>query len=182
MNTPQDISLYTIEAAARQFAADRLELCTVVTNLNTSIEALKRHTIPQIKRRVAVAAESHAALEALVDKGRHLFIQPRTVVFHGIKVGLQKGRGGIEWDDDAKVVGLIEKHFTRAQADLLIKTTKKPIKKAIEDLGIADLKKIGCRIEETGDSIIIKPTDSQVDKLVTALLKDATSETETEAA
>jgi hypothetical protein len=40
MQTSQETTLATIEAAARKFATDRLELCTVVTNLNTSIEAL----------------------------------------------------------------------------------------------------------------------------------------------
>ncbi len=172
MNTTE-ISLATIETAAKAFAADRAELATCVENLNTTIESLKRHAIPQIKRRVNAAAQSQATLAALVDQSRHLFIQPRTVIFHGIKVGLQKGRGGIEWDDEAKVIALIEKHFTTAEADLLIKTTRKPIKKALEDLDIATLKKIGCRIEDTGDQILIKPADSQVDKLVNSLLKDA---------
>ena len=178
-----EISLATIELASKQFASDRADLAHIVTDLNDDIEALKRRVIPVIKRRIAAAAESEAALSALVDKSRHLFIQPRTVIFHGIKVGLQKGRGGIDWDDDAKVIQLIEKHFTKDQADLLIKTTKKPIKAALEDLDISDLKKIGCRIEETGDAIVIKEIGSRVDKLVTALLKDAVEEaTETEAA
>ncbi len=172
----QEITLATIEQAAKQYAADRADLAHVVTDLNDDIEALKRRAIPVIKRRVAAAAESQAAISALVDQSRHLFILPRTVIFHGIKVGLQKGRGGITWDDDAKIIELIEKHFTKSQADLLIKTTRKPIKAALEDLDISDLKKIGCRIEETGDSIVIKEIGSQVDKLVTALLKDAVEE------
>ena len=181
MNTTSpEITLATIETGTRKFAADRDELTTCVTNLNNTIEALKRHAIPQIKRRVAAAAESQAALESLVDRARHLFVQPRTVIFHGIKVGLQKGRGGIDWDDDTKVVELIERHFSKAQADLLIKTTRKPIKKALEDLDIATLKKLGCRVDDTGDTIIIKATDSAVDKLVNALLKDATEETQTQ--
>jgi hypothetical protein len=171
-----DISLADIELAAKAFAADRAILAEVVDGLNDDIEGLKRHALPVIKRRVAHAAESQAVLMSLVDKARHLFVQPRTVIFHGIKVGLHKGSGGITWDDDATVIRLIEKHFTKAQAELLIKTTRKPIKKAIEDLDIADLKRIGCRIEETGDAIIIKPTDSHVDKLVNALLKDALEE------
>ncbi|HOC56633.1 MAG TPA: hypothetical protein PKI20_13505 [Verrucomicrobiota bacterium] len=173
MNTPAEISLATIEQAAKQFAADHTALAELVTGLNQAVEDLKRNSIPAIKRRVARAAESRAALAELVDQARHLFVQPRTVIFHGMKVGLQKGRGGIEWDDEAKVIQLIQKHFSAAQAELLIKTTRKPIKKAIEDLDIADLKKIGCRIVETGDAVIINPVDSQVDKLVNALLKDA---------
>ena len=172
-NSTSEISLATIELAAKRFAADREELSTCVQQLNNSIEALKRHTLPMLKRRLNTAAESEAALTALVDQSRQLFIQPRTVIFHGIKVGIQKGRGGITWDDESKVLDLIARHFTAAEADLLIKTTRKPIKAALEDLDIATLKKIGCRIEDTGDQILIKPADSQVDKLVNSLLKDA---------
>jgi hypothetical protein len=76
------------------------------------------------------------------------------------------------------VVTLIEKSFPKAQADLLIKTTKKPIKKALEDLDVGALKRIGCRVVETGDEIVIKPADSEVDKIVTALLADAIDEQE----
>ena len=38
---------------------------------------------------------------------------------------------------------------------------------------MAELKRIGVTVEETGDQIVIKPTDSEVDKLVNALLADA---------
>lgn len=100
-----------------------------------------------------------------------MFDTPRTVVFYGIKVGLQKGKGAIEWDDDAQVVKLIEKHFPE-QADVLIKTTKKPVKKALAQLTVAELKKLGIVVEETGDQVVIKSTDSEIDKLVNALLKE----------
>jgi hypothetical protein len=63
------------------------------------------------------------------------------------------------------------------QDDLLIKITKKPIAKALADLDVSDLKRIGCRVEATGDIVVIASTDSEVDKLVKALLAD---EVETE--
>ena len=89
---------------------------------------------------------------------------------YGVKVGFEKGKGRIEWDDDDTVVRLIEKHFPE-QADILIKTKKKPAKKALAQLSVAELKKLGVTVEETGDQVVIKSTDSEIDKLVTALLK-----------
>ena len=88
-------------------------------------------------------------------------------------MGFRKGTGGIDWSDDDQTVKLIEKHFPKTQAELLIKTTKKPIKKALADLDVADLKRIGCTVESTGDVVFIKPADSTVDKHVNALLKEA---------
>lgn len=177
-----EITLATIETSAKQFAADRSELASEVQTLEAQIQALKQAALAKIKRRVAKAAESQSALSNLIDAARHLFIKPRTIVLHGIKLGLQKGRGGLCWEDDALLVKRIKQLFTKPQADLLIKTTERPIAKALEDLDASDLKKLGVTIEDTGDQIIIKPVDGDVDKLVTALLKDAIEETQQEAA
>ena len=178
MNASPETTLATIEIAAKDFAQKRESLCDIVTLLNTQLDAIKRAALPDIKKAVAAAAEKQSSLKALLDGNRHLFIKPRTLVFHGIKVGLRKGSGGITWEDDARVVAFIKKHFPKEQAELLIKTKEKPIAAALADLDVADLKKIGCTIEDTGDEIVLKAVDGDVEKLVSALLKDATEETE----
>lgn len=173
-------SLAQIEASTKKFADDRDALKAAIRKLNDDIDAAKRAAMPVIKRAVAKIAERHSELTALIDDSRDLFVKPRTVIFHGIKVGITKGKGSIDWDDDNRTVSLIEKHLPD-QADVLIKTTKKPLKKALAQLSTAELKKIGCTVEETGDIIVIKPTDSEVDKMVTALIADATAIEESEA-
>jgi hypothetical protein len=172
MNSPE-ISLATIETAAKAYSADHAALSETVAELNCEIEKLKRHYLPAIKRRVAKAAETRSALSDLVDASRDLFIRPRTVIFHGIKVGLRKIAGGIIWEDSSHVVALIKAHYPKAQADLLIKTTETPIAKAIEDLTDAEIKQIGCTTFDAKDNIVITPADTEVDKIVTALLADA---------
>lgn len=168
-----EITLLAIDTAAKHFAGDRANLARLVRDLDAQIQALKNAALPDLKHAVAAAAKSHGELSNLIDNGRHIFDNPRTIVLHGIKVGLRKGSGGIAWDDPDKVVALIERHLPRTQAELLIKTTKKPIAKALADLDLADLKRIGCRVEATGDTIVIKPADTDVDQLVDALLRDA---------
>jgi hypothetical protein len=175
------ISLCDIESLARKFSDARYTLGSSLQILNDEIEDIKRRHLTALKHLVARAAERQAELSAAIDSNHDLFVKPRTVIFHGIKCGLRKGKGGVDWDDDDRVVGLIKKHFPKAQAELLIKTTEKPILDALEDLSAADLKAIGCTIEDTEDKIVIKATDSAVDKLVNALLKDAIDEAQTEA-
>jgi hypothetical protein len=172
-----EISLATIESQAKAYSQERIRLASLVTILNAQLEAIKRKALPAIKRAVAAAAEERSKLGALVDTSHHLFVKPKTVVFHGIKVGLRKGSGGIDWEDDAKVVALIKKHFSKTEAELLIKTTEKPIAKSLSGLDVADLKKLGCTVEDTGDVVVITAVDGEVDKIVNALLKDATEET-----
>lgn len=170
--------LGTIETLTNVFAGDRKDLAAAVEKLNDEIEAVKRKHLPRIKQLVARTADRYAVLEAAIVASPQLFEKPKTQTFAGIKVGFRKGTGGIDWVDDAKVCERIEKLFPKAQADLLIKTTKKPIAKALADLDVADLKKIGCTVEATGEVVVIKPTDSAVDKVVMALLKEATESAE----
>jgi hypothetical protein len=170
-----DTTLADIEQLAKKFADAHADLSATVAELNEAVEAVKRARLTAIKRAVERAGHHHSALYALLDRARHLFVKPRTHVFHGVKVGLQKGKGGIEFDDAEKVVALIKRHFPDQQ-EILIRTKETPDKDGLGTLPVADLKRLGCEVADAGDQIVIKPTDSDVDKIVSALLKEAIEE------
>ena len=98
-----------IEALAKGFADAYDLLATRVRDLTDTLEAAKRARIKGLKNAVAAAAQAKSELAAAIDANRGLFEQPRTVVFHGVKVGLQKGKGGIEFADEDAVVKRIER-------------------------------------------------------------------------
>lgn len=152
--------------AARQLLAER------VGALNDSMAQLRRQHIAGIKRALAKAAEAEADLRALVQASPANFAKPKTRVFNGVKVGFQKGKGVISFGDAAAVVTRIKKLLPE-QADILINVKETPVKDALAQLPGADLKKLGVTMTEAGDQVVIKPVDSEVDKLVDALLKDA---------
>jgi hypothetical protein len=131
--------------------------------------------MPRLKAAVNKAAETSEALRALVEESPELFTKPKSVVFHGIKLGYQKEKGKIEWDDPDLVIKLIRRHLPEL-ADTLIVTTEKPSKDALNNLSAAELKKIGVTITSDSDAVFIRATDSEVDKMVSALLKGATEE------
>lgn len=164
-----------IEQSTKDFADRYGALSEIVAELNDAIEAEKRKRLAVIKRRVAAVAEAQSELKAKIEESPELFVKPRTVVMHGVRVGLQKGKGRIDFDDDDQVVRLIRKHAPD-MAEVLIITTEKPSRDGLSQLDVATLKKLGCIVEEAGDQVVIKPTDSNVDKLVKALLKGATEE------
>jgi hypothetical protein len=172
--------LTPIQQHCRLFADAREALSDVVTLLNDQIEALKRKHLADIKRLVARAAERHAALKAGIEAAPELFEKPRTHVFHGIKVGYQKGKGGIEISDEQFTLQRI-KDLHGCSGDYL-RVIEKPNKDALAQLPAADLKRLGCTIVDTGDQVVIRPTDTAVDKLVTALLKEATEDAAVSAA
>jgi len=167
--------LTDIEPSAKAFAEARSKVAEIVTQLNDGIDALKRDHMPALKRAICRAAERHDQLKQIIEANPDLFKKPRTVIYHGVKIGFQKGKGGITFDDADQVVRLIKRHFPD-QADVLVTTVEKPAKDALAQLTVAELKKVGCAVVDAGDAIVIKPTDSEVDKLVDTLLKGATEE------
>ncbi|GHU33600.1 hypothetical protein AGMMS50256_25830 [Betaproteobacteria bacterium] len=168
-------TLTEIEARAKKYADAREILTRLVADLEAACEALKREALPDIKRAVARASEQHDALKALIESAPELFVKPKTITWHGLRMGYMKGKGGIEWDDPDAVVAAIQK-LLPDQAEALIRWSAKPLKEAINQLDVKDLKRIGCRVVDTGEVVFIKPVDGEVDKLVNALLKEATEE------
>jgi hypothetical protein len=164
--------LAKIDRRAQLYADARDNLSGIVTELTGAIESIKRQSMPELRRAVSRAGEHHDALKALIECAPELFVKPRTLTLHGIRLGYAKGKGKIEWDDSQAVIAAIQKHMPD-QAEALIRWSAAPLREAINQLSVNDLKMIGCRVTETADYVLIKPVDSDVDKLVDALLRDA---------
>ena len=126
-------TLHDIEQQAAAFAEARRQLTELVTKLNDKIEALLRNHMDALNAAVAGAAAEYDKLKTLIEAAPGLFTKPRTVVMHGVKLGYQKGKGGIEIADPDRTCELIHKHLHDIE-DQLIQTTYKPIKSAIEQL------------------------------------------------
>jgi hypothetical protein len=169
-------SLAEIEQATKLYADNRELLILRVQELHDRIEELKREHLGDIKTAAEDTANAKGSLEALIDDSRNLFVKPRSIIISGIKVGLQKGKGGIEYEDEAAVIRLIRKHLPEEQHELLIRVVEKVIKKNLGDLDVATLKKIGVMVQGTGDVVLVKPVDSDVDKIVNAMLKESSGE------
>lgn len=171
-------TLEELNARALALSNARLQLGQLVQALNAGIEALKANEMPAIRAAIDQATAAWAALEAGVQGSPELFVKPRTVAAHGVTFGIQKSKGVINIPDADKTVALIRKHLPE-KADVLITTKEVPVKKAVEQLTAADLKRIGVQVTEGQDTVVIRPAPSDVDKLVKALVK---AEVETDAA
>jgi len=165
------MTLAEIEKLTHEYAAARAILKDHVDALEEEIAQLKRRKLPQIRRTAERAAEMLQALRRAVEESPELFERPRTVIFHGIRVGYMKGRGEIVWEDTSTVIKLIKKHFPD-QVETLIKVTETPIKSALAQLSASDLKRIAVTVVESGDQVVIKPADSEIDRIVDAMLRD----------
>jgi hypothetical protein len=181
MNTTTQIPpVSQIDALAADYAQARDILAQRVERFQTVMQKVRKRLLPGIKAAAAGAANTQSFLSAGIQANPELFSKPRTMTLHGIKLGFAKGKGKITWGDEDKVVAAIRRHFARDLADTLIRTVEQPVKDALAQLPAAELRKLGVQVEEAGDHVYIKASDSEVDKLVAAILKEgAVDEVET---
>lgn len=160
-----------LETLTRDYAKQRGVLADRITKLEDETRALQRRKLPGIKIALAAVQDAQAKLAALIEANPEQHDKPKTVTIDGIKVGLQKSKGRIEWDSPDQVIALIRKKLP-AQADTLIRITESPARGALNNLTAAELKSIGCRVVDAGDQVVIKPQDGEIDKLVDRLIGD----------
>ena len=161
-----------LEQLANSLANARATLAGFVSGLQSDIDAAKKKHLPTIRRSVAAVKDQRAALLAAIEANPGLFDKPRSMTLYGLRFGYQKNKGEVIFDDEAKVVGRIRAQLPQDQVELLIRITEKIHKPAVYDLTAADLKRLGIRIENDGDGPFVRDTTSEIDKLVSALLKD----------
>lgn len=168
-------SMTEIEALTKRYAEAAGALSDAVRELEEAKQKLQREHLPAIKRLAARARDAKALLASAIVESPELFHRPRTVTFHGVRVGLQKAKGRIEFDDAERVVALVRKFYPE-QFDVLVRTSYRPIKEALAQLPAADLKRLGIAVVADSDEVVIKDASGEIDKIVEALLKDEPEE------
>lgn len=165
------MQMQDIEARAKVFSSARDELAGRLQELRDEQEAAKRRRLQGIKNSLARFTAAHGELKEAIETSPAEFKSPKTRVLHGIKVGFTKQRGKLELGDVDTVLKLIKKHFPE-QVETLIKTDESPVKAALQNLPAADLKRLGVRITDDVDAVVLKPVDGELDKLIAALINN----------
>lgn len=168
---PPSFSLADIEARAKNYRGARDLLGDRVRQLQDQIDQARRAAEPLIRTALQTAKAAEAELVSGIAASPALFKRPKTHVFHGVKVGFEKGKGKVVITDPVKSIALIRKHLDSDQAELLIKVKESVVKSAAANLPASDLKRIGIEVSDTGELVVVRPVDSELDKMLDALLK-----------
>ena len=166
------MSLDAIEQLTKDYAAARGLLEDHVAGLLKEIEAVKARKAKKLRALIIDAVEAEALLWAMIQDSPQCFKRPKTHVFHGIKVGFKKGKGSLTWKNLDMVIRLIHKHFPDLE-DTLIRTKYEPDKQALGKLTGDALKKIGVKVGDDSDTVLIKPVEGEMEKTVKAFIKEA---------
>jgi hypothetical protein len=129
-----------IDGLAKEYADARETLAERVQKLKDELAGVSRRHLKGIKAAAAEAALRRSQLEQRIAAAPDLFVKPRTMTLHGIKLGFAKGKGRLEFDDADRAVAAIYK-LLPDQADALIITSGRPNKEGLEQLDAGTLKK-----------------------------------------
>jgi hypothetical protein len=165
-------ALKEIERYCHDFRGHHDRLAAELQALEDKRRKLVRRRMPVIRIMVQELARAESRLSGAINAASGQFEKPRTQVFHGIRVGLQKGLRTLEWDSDTLVVALIREHLATKAAVLVVKPDEFPSKQALKSLSEDQLEKIGVSEIQGKDKTVIKPVDKELDRMMSALLKE----------
>jgi hypothetical protein len=173
--TTQQPEILAVDVAARKYADARDVLSRHLDDFDSELKILRRKHLSGIKQAAGVAAQRKSELNSVIIEARAAFDDPKTQVLHGIKVGYEKGKGRVTFDDEGSVITRIDRMFgTEAEQYLII--SWRPSKAALVTLDAAILKRLGVSIEDGGDQVVIRATGTDIDKLVAKILEEGTEE------
>ena len=165
------MSLATIEKQCSIYSAAANALNNRVIKLNQKLESITEAAKPELDALTTQCVKARAKLHDTISQNEDLFEKPRTQTFSGIKVGYLAGRATLELDEE-KTLSLIPKKLPELKT-VLIKTTSNLVSAALKNLDDKQLKVIGVKRVNSEDSVVLKSTDTAVNKSVEAHLKQS---------
>ena len=174
-------TLADIQKRAAVLSQSRDLLAGLIRTMQAGIETVKNGALPDIKRAARQITKQHIELDQLIRANPELFAKPRTHVVDSLKFGLKKQPGKMDWTDDDKLCSRIhdlvkDGTLSEDQQAMLITTVEKPVAKALEKLDGNVLKRLGVTIGNDTDATVITSVDGEVEKMVAAMVKDATKD------
>jgi hypothetical protein len=163
------VTLAQLESACNEYEIESAALEKQIDKLDADLAEVKRRHMAALKRQAGVVANREAHLRGLVEGAQELFKQPRTLVIGGVKIGFTESAGAIAFDDENQVVELIKANLPKRFAEL-VKTEYSVRKNALKNLTDDLRAQIGCRIDGAGDTVIVKRTAGDVEKLINKLI------------
>jgi len=180
-------TLEDLQKRAGALSALRDKLAALLANLQSEIDTVKTGHMVAIRRAARQIAQHHNELSDLIAANPELFVKPRSYVVDGLKFGMQKQKGSLQWKDDQALCQRIGKlaeggAISIEQASLCIKTSEKPVAAGLEQLDAGLLKRLGVTIAADTDAPLIKSVDSEVEKAINAVIREATKDVNAEVA
>lgn len=164
------ITLGEIEGLTARLADASNALDEQLAAYEAELQAVNDKHLRALKRYATMVAQVEAELHDAIAAAPHLFEKPRTLTLHGLKVGYSFSDGKLVFDDEPLVIKLLKRKYPDLK-ETLISTIEKVNKDAVKSLSLSDdeLTKLGMRIEDRGEKVLIKRDAGDIEKLLSKL-------------
>lgn len=171
------VRIADIETAAREYGDAVKILRNLHDGMNDAITKARSVFINQIKDAASDAGEKHQMLMTLLTSAPELFKDTKTWTMHGVRLGYKKLPGKLEvLNPEATIKRMREDFQELAATAISVKETV--VKKALSGQPADVLKKLGINVTCDTDAPFIKLTDDEVQKLIDAMIAQASQEAE----
>ncbi len=164
-------SLAGLETLTREYADRHRQVGRLADEMQGELDRLKARHLAGLREAVRLSRAARAQLDAGIQAHPELFDRPRTVIMHGVKIGLAKGKGRLTIADERATILKIKQMFGPNAADFLHLTVS-PNKTALGELSAGALKKLGVTVAATGDVVVIKPAAGGLEQFLSLLLPE----------
>lgn len=173
-----EITLTQIRTAALALANAHRESVTrasvLEAELSTAITPIYERHRAGIDAAMEEEATAKTSLQALIDAAPQLFRRPRSLTVDAVKCGYRKAEDVLDWDDEATVITRIRAlPELEAMAQVLIRTEEALNVGALAELTADQRRMIGVRRIDGVDLSFISFCDTDVDRIMKAVLADA---------
>lgn len=174
-------TLEIIQSKAAVLGQYRDMLSGAFKELEAELQAVRNEHEANIKQLVRTVIRRQEELTQLIKDNPRLFEKPRTQIVDNIKFGLQKQKGKLSWINETALIRRIDEYTRQGQikpdvASLIIRTERKLVAAALNELDAKLLKRLGVTVGADTDAVLIKSVDSHVEKAINQLLKTAQSD------
>lgn len=163
-------TLLDLDPICAQFAQAAAALEKATAQLEADLAAVRDRHSERIKSLAEAEAAHEAAVRQWIEAHPEAFEKPRTHLLYGVEVGLKSVPGGVEFDDEATVIALLKRLYKDDPETLgtLLKVEESVRKDALRALPADRFQKIGCRIAGAGDTVVVRRTSGDVERLIKA--------------
>lgn len=168
------VDVMTLEARAADLRAARDALGRAADAAHQAMQEAAAVHMAAVREALAASLDAEAALKAAVEQSPpELWRKSRTRTVHGVKFGWQKQRGRVEFDDEAKVIERMRRLLPPDQLALLVRVKEAVHKPGVYDLTVADLKRLGIRISDDCDEVVVKDLKPELERALDQVLASA---------
>ena len=163
-------ALLPLERQAADLAGAYENLADAVAACEAAKAEVEKSWLPEIRRLAGVVNRRRTQLLADIAARDDLFVEPRSVVLHGWKLGWRKQPGQVKVSDEpAAIVAL--RHVLKVAAENLIRVKESLDLRALREQPASVLAKAGVTLEADTDQPFLVRVGGDVEKLVAELLK-----------